>query len=357
MSDSEDESAAIERSTVDQELVKSANELLNSFEQAHRSDLALHLYSSYLLKNLLHRANDKKYPYELERFVRTQIRESWARWPDPRTVVDPQVNRLYEDDNYDDGQEFCPQPGEISSKAYVHAANMLRMELDSFWQHSLVQSSTKAGEALDVDKISMPRDLADHVMWKMDHFFNGLHDKVAAKNIIEIEQDQTSQQVTVSQRHNEKVKANNRTVLTYHDIIARGCEMGEDMEEIYVKSLELFNDIPSSFDKNLYKLPKQLLKSFRSTGPDRSSLSTMGRSRANYINLEKLLKDKRMLSNDRIHLKKITKKATEQNLSKKAFFSVQTANVYQKGTQGDDDGDSDSYGRDDCLVRIPRLNR
>ncbi|QLL34699.1 hypothetical protein HG536_0H00740 [Torulaspora globosa] len=357
MSDSEDDGAGSEGRPIDQEVVKTANELLDSLEQSHRSDLALHLYSSYLLKNLLYRANERKHGLEIDRFVRTHIRDNWTRWPDPRTVVDPQVNRLYEDDNYGERQDSELEPGEISAKALVHASNMLRMELDSFWQHSLAQSAAKAEVALDVDKMAMPKELSDHVMWKLDHFFNGIHNKIAARNKIEIQQAQSSQQLTVSQASNDKVKASNRTELTYHDIIARGCEMGEDMEEIYVKSLELFNDIPSSFDKSRYKLPKSVIRSFKSTAPSKSCLSAMKGSRDDYVALEKLLKDKRLLASDKIHLRKISKRSIDQNLSKKSFFSVQAAKSYEQEIHARDDPDIDSYTQEDCLVKIPRLNR
>ncbi|QLQ81817.1 hypothetical protein HG537_0G00710 [Torulaspora globosa] len=339
----------------DDEVVKTANELLNSLEQSHRTDLALHLYSSYLVKNLLYRANERKYGLEVDQFLKTCIGDGWTRWPDPRTVVDPQVDRLYEDDEYGSGIEV--ERGEISSRALVHAGDMLRMELDSFWQHCLAESARKADLALDVDRMAMPRELSDHVMWKLDHFFNGIHNKVAARNKIEIQQHQSSQKLTVSQASNDKVKANNRTKLTYHDFIARGCEMGEDMEEIYMKSLELFNDIPSSFDKSPYKLPKSVIKRFRSTESSNSCLSAMKRSRNDYISLERLLKDKRLLASDKTHLRKISKKTIEQNLSKKAFFSVQACKSYQLEMNDHDDSDIDSYNVEDCLVRIPRLNR
>lgn len=354
MSDSEDDGTGSERTPMDREVVETANELLDSLEQAHRSDLALHLYSSYLLKNLLYRANERKHGVEVEQFVKTHIGDNWTRWPDLRTVVDPQVSRLYEDDNYGEEQDGL-EPGEISARALAHAGDMLRMELDSFWQHNLADSATKAAVALDVDKIAMPRDLADHVMWKLDHFFNGMHNKIAARNKIEIQE--SSQQLTVSQTASEKVKANNRTELTFHDVIARGCEMGEDMEEIYVKSLELFNDIPSSFDKRPYKLPKAVIRSFKSAGTNKSCLSAMKNSRTDYVALEKLLKDKRLLAHDKTHLRKITKRSIEQNLSKKAFFSVQASKSYQLDMDGHDDSDVDSYTQEDCLVKIPRLNR
>lgn len=361
MSDSDEDGTSIEsKAVIDQEIVKSANELLDSLEQSHRTDLALHLYSSYLLKNLLYRANDRKYPLEVDQFVKTQIKDNWTRWPDPSTVVDPQINKLYEDDEDGDGDEKETelQPGEISSRALIHGADMLRIELNSYWQHCLAQSSIMAGEALDVDEMSMPKELSDHVMRKMDHFFDGIHNRVAAKNKIEIQQDQASQKLTVSQPNNDKVRANNFTELTYHDVITRGCEMGEDMEEIYVKSLELFNDIPSSFEKNRFKLPKSVIKRFKPRTNGKSSLDILKRSREEYYDLERLLKDKRLLASDKSRLKKITKRSIEQNLSKKAFFSVQSSKSYDEGTLGENGKlDDDSYGLEDCLVRIPRFDR
>lgn len=339
----------------DREVIKAANELLNSLEQSHRSDLTLHLYSSYLLKTLLRRANERKYGLEIDQFVKTQLRDDWTSWPDPKTVVNPQTDRLYEDFVAAAKQESSIEPGEISPRALNRSVDMLNVELDSYWQHCLAKSSATAGVALDVDRMSVPRHLTDHILGNLDHLFSGLHSKVAAKNKIEIQQDQSSQILTVSQTQHDKVKANKRVEFTYHDIIARGCEMGEDMVEIYMKSLELFNDIPSTFDKSQFKLPKSVLKSHRPLH-GHSGLEILGRSKDQYLELEKLLKDKRLSAKDKCQLKKVAKRSIEQNLGKRTFFNVQAYKSLEQESREDGE-DEDRYGLNDCLANIPRFNR
>lgn len=352
MSDDESEDQDTRRLTVaDRSVIDAANDLLKSLEQSHRADLPLHLYSSYLLKNLLNKANEKKHSYEIDQFIRTQIKDSWTSWPNPNTVIDPQSNMLYEDATESKQQTIIP--GEISPDALTHSTNMLELELDSYWQHCLAQSAAISGKTLDIDRMKMPHDLTNSIVGKLDRFFNGLHIKLAAKNKFEIQQDQHSHQLTVSQLKHEKVKANKRIELSYHDIIGRGCEMGEDMLEIYMKSLELYNDIPSKFKKSQFKLPKSVLKKYSPSKKGKSRKEILERSREPYLEVEKLLKDKRLTCMDKMEVRKLTRKGTEHTLNKKTFYQV-------KGYKSDDyyqHKNDSNYSIEDCLVKIPRKFR
>lgn len=352
MSDGESEDQDSRKLTVaDRSVIDAANDLLDSLEQSHRGDLPLHLYSSYLLKNLLSRANEKKHSFEIDQFIKTQIKDNWTSWPNPNTVIDPQSNILYEDATVSEQQTI--KPGEISPDALTHSTNMLKLELDSYWQHCLAQSALISGETLDIDRMQMPQDLTNHIIGKLDRFFNGLHIKVAAKNKFEIQQDQHSHQLTVSQLKHEKVKANKRIELSYRDIIGRGCEMGEDMLEIYMKSLELYNDIPSKFKKSQFKLPKSVLKKYGPPEKGKSSKDILERSREPFIEVEKLLKDKRLTSKDKMEIRKLTRKGIEHTLNKKTFYQV-------KGYKSDEpyEHKNDShYNIEDCLIKIPRKLR
>ncbi|GAV55947.1 hypothetical protein ZYGR_0AZ01190 [Zygosaccharomyces rouxii] len=352
MSSSEEESfeGSARIGTADKSIVDGANELLESLEQSHRADLALHLYSSYLLKNLLYRANEKKHPFEVDQFIKTQIKENWTNWPSSKTVIDPQTDKLYEDAIT---SNFTNEPGEISSNALRHSASMLRQELDSYWQRCLTQCASASEDTLDVDKMEMPSELAHNVIGKLDRFFEGLHNKIAKKNKIDLQQDSTSNQLTVSQPENEIIKGKRRVQLKYHDIISRGCEMGEDMTEIYMKSLELFNDIPGTVRKNQFKLPKTELKKYRPAKGGKSKIDIMRKTRENYLELEKLLKDKRLTAKDKMALKKLTRKKTELSLGKKNFYQVKG---YGLDDDSDEAGDPNSitYNVEDALIKIPR---
>lgn len=332
--------------SADKAVIDNANELLDSLEQAHRSDLALHLYSSYLLKTFLYRANEKKHPYEVDQFIRTQIKDNWTSWPSSKTVIHPQTDKLYEDFVITNQTR---QPGEISLNALRSSAAMLEQELDAYWQHCLATCATESGNTLDVDKMNMPTDLAHSVISKLDKFFEGLHNKVAKKNKIELQQD-GSHQLIVSQPQNEVVKVKTHVELKYHDIITRGCEMGQDMTDIYMKSLELYNDIPASIEKTQFKLPKAELKKYRPIKDGKSNIDVMKKTRENYLSFEKLMKDKRLTARDKLELKKLIKKKMELSLSKKSFFEVKGYHL-----EDDDNSESDtSYTANDALIKIPR---
>lgn len=348
MSSSEDESfeGSARIGNADKSVIDTANELLESLEQSHRADLTLHLYSSYLLKNLLYRSNEKKYPFEIDQFIRTQIKDNWTSWPSTKTVIDPQIDKLYEDAI---ASNSTNEPGEISPNALKHSSSMLGQELDSYWQRCLKQCASMSENMLDVDKMEMPPELTQNVIGKLDRFFEGLHHRVARKNKIELQQGGNPSQLTVSQPESETINGKRRVQLKYHDIVSRGCEMGEDMTEIYMKSLELFNDIPATIKKNQFKLPKNELKKYRSAKGSKSKIELMKNARENYMELEKLLKDKRLTAKDKMDLKKLTRKKIELALSKKTFFQVKGY-----GLDDNDTSNADIYGADDALIKIPR---
>ncbi|CDH08522.1 related to RNA polymerase I-specific transcription initiation factor RRN9 [Zygosaccharomyces bailii] len=336
---------------VDRTVIETANELLESLEQAHRADLALHLYSAYLLKNFLSRANEKKYPFEIDQFIRTQIKDNWTSWPSVKTVIDPQTDKVYEDSI---AINQLSEPGEISPNALQHSAAMLEQELDGYWQHCLATCSMRSTHMLDVDKMSMPTGLAQEVISKLDNFFEGLNNKVAKKNKIELQQGD-SNQLIVSQPQHEIIKSKKSIELKYYDIITRGCEMGQDMREIYMKSLELYNDIPANFKKGQFKLPKAELKKYRLAKDGKSNISVMKKTRENYLELDKLMKDKRLTAKDKLELKRLTRKKTEFLLSKKTFFEVKGYGIENGGNYENDEIDN-KYAVDDALIKIPRKN-
>lgn len=359
MSKPSDNNPQPERTNViDKNIIATANELLDSLEQSHRSDLTLHLYSTFLLKQLLYKANEKKNWFETDQFIRTQIKNNWTSWPTTRTVVDPETNLLFEDDDTASQEENGHEneggkvqdrtrlkQGEISPHALIHATNMLKLELNGFWQHHLAQSASMSKDTLDIDKMTVPQKVTDDIINKLDHFFNGLHNKVAIKNKIDIQQDQATRNVTISQLQNDKVHVKKAPVLTYHDIIGQGCEMGEDMVEIYMKSLELYNDIPATLDKSQFKLPKSLLKKYRPAKKGKVGVKVLKKSRETFLEMNKLLRDKRLSAQDKILLRKLSKRSDENAMSKKTFFKVKS---YQT-----EESIKDNYNLDDCLAKIP----
>ncbi|EHN00756.1 Rrn9p [Saccharomyces cerevisiae x Saccharomyces kudriavzevii VIN7] len=328
--------------TADKGTLKAANELLDSLEHSHRGDLSLHLYSAYLLKKLLYRANERKHFYEVNQFVKTQIKDNWTSWPSPNTIIDPRTDRLYED--IPEGIESVSiPPGEVSDRALIHASDMMTVELGAQWQKCLSKSAFEHDVTLDVDELNIPIEISQNILVKLDSLFEGLHDRIAKENEFDVRQDTHSNNINVSQIDDEPIQANRRIKFTYHDIISRGCEMNEDMTEIYMKSLELFNDIPEKFKRSKFKLSKRIMKKYNQPKKTSSYLKELlSKTREEYIPVEKLLKDKRLTSKDKSKLQRLNREETEDALNKRTFFQV-------KGYSVDEDEISD-YDLDDCLI-------
>ena len=317
-------------------MIESANEILDSLEHVHRTDLALHLYSSFLLKKLLYRANDKKHFFEINQYVRSQIKDNWVSWPNPNAVVDPQTDRIYEDlvflDNSNLGEPRNVAPNEVSKKALHHANAMLHLELSSHWQHLLSKSSKKSGLPLDIDNIAMPGEVSTVILNKLDHLFAGLHQKVAKKNKVIVRKEKTpnntgSDTLSEVQIQNGITKVNRKIKLSYHNIIERGYEMQENIDNIYMKSLELFNDVPSTFKKHPFKVPKKVLKKYRNSRKgEKASLSRLSQMKDEYVLLRSAISDTNIPTEQRDKLRQLYRKQTEMGLSQKTFYEVRGYN-------------------------------
>ncbi|CCK72117.1 Rrn9p KNAG_0J00340 [Huiozyma naganishii CBS 8797] len=321
-----------------QQTIDSAHELLTTLEYAHRNDLPLHLYSSFLLKKLLCRANERKHAYEVNKFIQHNIKDSWVSWPNENTAINPQTDTIYEDTPTKRGGSNQPagavvddpiRPGEVSERALRHAARLLNIEMNAVWQQGLSRSARIAGTSLDVDKCEMPVELSSRVIGKLDHLFAGLNHKIAQKNKISISNDPEAPVRHISdleavQERDDTTRVNQDTKLTYHDIIERACEMNEDMKDIYMKSLELYHDIPKQYRKQQFKLPKKVLKHFRykhdRTPHLRAMCDTM--KDKEYVPIKRLLNDASLNTEERTLLKTFQSNDVEHNLNKKSFLLI-----------------------------------
>ncbi|CAR21970.1 Rrn9p [Lachancea thermotolerans CBS 6340] len=339
---------------VEREVLKEANELLESLEHTHRGDLALHLYSTHLLKSVLKAANRKKFALETNTFIKTQIKDNWTSWPNPSTVIDPRTNSLFEDDVMHQGASRSLETGEISPAGLEHASSMVRAELNAVWQRSLAAMSSNAGITLDVDKMDVPPAIAHSIMDKMDLFFKGLHTTVAAPNKLKLSQLANSSQLQISeaQKTRDPVSMNRKIKLDYRDIIIRGCQMQEDMYEIYMKSLELYRDIPSKYRKEEFKLPKRELRKYssRSRRVTEGSLIRKHDSRAGFVNAGKLLKQSGLDFETRTKLRLLLQKEADRSKDRKTFLWVKG---YRK-EQDEESGKDQDYSVDDLYVPLRR---
>ncbi|CCE62619.1 hypothetical protein TPHA_0C04690 [Tetrapisispora phaffii CBS 4417] len=334
-------------------IFESAKEILETLEHTQRTDLALHLYSSYLLRTLLYKANEKRHIAEIDLLYTTQVKENWVSWPNSNTIIDPKTDKLYEDDIgkktqiYDDiivdkGQiltqnmkkeqiedinlNFDVLPGEVSTNALIHGSHMMERELDAYWQKIISESAISNNDYLDIDTMNIPSTISDHILSKLDLFFEGLHNQVAQQTSINIKQSIDDGHIVISQPDKvAEIKENKHIELDFHDVILRSCDMGENMQEIYMKCLQLFNDIPKTFDKQHFKLPKHYLKKF-SPAPKKHNLEVeeaIKNSRKDFIAIEDVLKKTTIKSKQKAKLAFKNRKNTELNINKKVFYKIQ----------------------------------
>lgn len=348
----------------DRSIIDTANELLNTLEQSHRADLALHLYSTHLLKTLLRNANRKKSLLETGVFIKTQIKDNWTSWPNPYTVIDPQTNKLFEDDECtenisgrsDDKKDGSSplETGDISVKGLEHACHMLKLELGSVWQRSLIESSSLAKETLDIDKMSIPDEVSTVILGKLDHFFEGLHTQAAKLTKIDLTQSTDSSQLTLTENNKSAMKVNKKIRFDYRDIIARGCQMGEDMTDIYIKSLGLYKEVPTQFKKSDFRLPKQELNKYKAKQKVVQKKNKLNKSyREDYVEVGKLANDRHMSFKSKKYLRLARDSSKELSLDKKTFFMVKGYGVDDSSGE-ESEGQAHDYTIEDCLMRIPR---
>ncbi|CEP62857.1 Rrn9p LALA0_S06e05424g [Lachancea lanzarotensis] len=337
-----------------QEVLSEANELLDALEHTHRNDLALHLYSTFLLKSVLKAANRKKYGLETNTFIKTQIKDNWTSWPNPSTVIDPKIDTIFEDVN--GSRPTNPDatiPGNISPDELQHGAKMVHGELNAVWQQSLTKMASENGVVLDIDKMEIPQGITMAVLSKMDHFFKGIHTNIASMNKLVVTQTSGTSQLKVTEHQpNEKPLDMNRKIkLDYHDVIMRGCQMGEEMYDVYMKGLELFSDIPSKYRNQEFKLPQEEITKYtskkRETNQEKPKTAN---KKAGYIMAETLLHRNTLSFENRLKLRSILNKHQDRSLDEKTYLHLEN---FVNARLIDRDQDI-NLSLNDCLVPIRR---
>lgn len=326
-----------QRSKVDRKLIKTANELLNDLEHEHRNDLTLHLYSTYLLKKLILDQNSKKYLHESNEFVKKQIKDNWTFWPNNDVVLDPQIDKVYQDlydvdlnndtiinnpvhtDNIHTKNQVEMKNGEVSENALKKSLEMLKIEMQAIWERSINKVAHKESITLNLDHMKITNDATFHVMDKLEQLFQGLNIKMAQRNAITVSADpqgnlQLKQIENIDQNKLIKGKEFN---IRYNDIIQRACEIDDNLQDIFMKSLKLYNDIPSTYPKKLFKLPSKVLKKYRYAKKHSGKIFKPSVSENVSLLSETLVKK------DRKWLKIETNEFFEKQLSKLTFLNVQ----------------------------------
>lgn len=322
----------------DRKLIKTAHDVLYDLELEHRNDLTLHLYSTYLLKKLILDQNGKKHLHESNEFIKKQIKDSWTRWPNHEVVLDPQIDKIYQD-LYDPNltndsfvaehnkidqikNNVSIKPREVSEKALKHSLEMFKIELQAIWDRSINKISKAEKISLNLDHMEIPKDATFYVMDKLEQLFQGLNIKMAQRNDITVVSDKNGA-LKLRQLDNiykEKLIKGKEFNIRYNDILQRACEIDDNLQDIFMKSLKLYNDIPTTYPKNMYKLPSKVLKKYRYA--KKHSGKIFKPVHGEYISLlsESLMKK------DRKWLKVETSEFFEKQLSKMTFLNVQGLN-------------------------------
>ncbi|CCH59156.1 hypothetical protein TBLA_0B03150 [Henningerozyma blattae CBS 6284] len=274
-------------------LIKEANEILNLFETNHQTDLATHLYSTFLLKNLLRRSNRKKYPQEIDAYIKSNIKDSWTSWPNKKNIIDPMTDSVYQDHllverpfknaflkpNIQDIKSTNSSSDEqlpmkhVSVEALEHGKDMLALELNSWWQKLILKNSSKHITSPDINLLNIPDDINSRIFDKLDKLFENLNNNFVISrkknsyenpvrqyldklNTLDVIQNNTLKKIENDYLRKSSLGkslsyANNAPMnITFQDIINMGCQMNEDMTNIYKKSLKLYQDLPIEFKKN-----------------------------------------------------------------------------------------------------------
>ena len=236
------------RSTKIKNEIQDYLEIIDTLEHEHRSDLFLHLYSMFLLKKMIRRANEKKFPLETESFIDRHLNDDMVKWPDRLSVIDPTVDKLYEDDPpkvmenkrldeivrirrlihnstevdpidirnnipIDISTEEQLTPGEVSERALRHATNMMNIELNALWGQKLKQSAQKANINFDINEMTIPLEICSNILQKLDHIMKGLHLKRAERNDIDLENIEVEEEEGEEEKNQqEEIEENNDNV-------------------------------------------------------------------------------------------------------------------------------------------------
>lgn len=321
-------------------MLNGAEEVLDSLETEHRHDLAIHLYSTHLLKELLWRANGKRHPYEVDQVLRTQLKDNWTSWPGTHARRPPI--------DYEEGGE-----SHRDSNPLTDSIHSMQLEFNALWQRMYRQSQLKEKKEsgqnsleLDVDFLDMPKQWQGDLLDRLDLLFEGLHYKMAVKNATQID---GKANFSLSE-DNGQVKHNRRIQMDYHDILARACEVHPDVryDDVYMKSLELYNDIPHQLKKHKFKLPKQMLEKYEMQQSETTDLNNpddvLQKSREPYWLLEKLVRDKRFTAAQKMHWKALYRKSNIRNQNLKLISEI----------QGPPSLGYEELSADDFLIKIPR---
>lgn len=328
-------------------------ELLRSLEDEQRHDLTLHLYSAYLLKFLIRKSNRKKKALEAEIFIKTLIKENWTSWPSLSAIINPQTDKIYEDHVFDYSNELLGN-NQVSENKLNHATNMMGEEINAIWVYLLKKkmnsSLTRSTLCLDIDLINISNDIVNNILLKLDSLLEGLQTRVVQPKNLELSTKPHSSTLTLINGNDSSLKTiemNRKMKLNYKDIIMRGCEMGFDMSELYIKSLELFEEIPSNFQEKQYRLPKEVCEKFIPRNISLSEKRMVTEYQKEFFELEKLIKDRNMSADIKRDLR-LMKLKNEFSRDKQMFMMVNERN--RQRHKNDNYHQDSEYGIEDCLV-------
>lgn len=360
---SQEESLSI--SSSNKKIIHDAQEILNFIETTHQNDLSVHLYSAYLLKKMLIRANKKRYHYETNQFIKKNIKESWTRWPNKHTIINPAFDQIYTDpslrktipietsSNDTEDPDPTAHGGIINEQCLHHGEDIMKSEMESHYQRllkkSLISSSNNdSHKMLDLESIELPQDISTFIFGKLIGLLEVLHTNATDITKVDLEQDPNSLKIRVVDTEKKPVKICNpgKFKIDYTDILSVASQMEVNTSNIQKKCEKLFYAIPNSFRRKLFKLDETTFEKYEISQSTLSLDNNFLKSNDAVVRLEHLLHHRK--TNKKV--KKILFLLSENDKEKSKEMKLNSLKKLNSELKP-----KNSLSKDDYLIKIPKI--
>ncbi|KAL6942638.1 hypothetical protein ACO0QE_003822 [Hanseniaspora vineae] len=249
---------AQESNTSDQNVTtEQARELVKYFETTHRRDLAYHLYSLHLLKQVLLRNNTNN--ASVEKFVHRRLPKSLSAWPRPETLIKPCTDEYYFSDNTTDK---LPSPG----------VSMMNLELQALFERKVREKYSLRGSFASAETLKLPEHLRNSIYTKLNDLLGSLQlqrlSLKFSKSKIALDSDPDMNAARVNLKRNYKTR---HRLISYEDILNKVQCTEESFDKLTKKSNHFFAHL-NTHDKAFFK--SKVFKISKPMKTDKQALKT-----------------------------------------------------------------------------------
>lgn len=215
-----------------------AHELLKYFETTHRRDLAYHLYSLYLMKQVLLKNNTNN--VSIEDFVFRRLPKSLSSWPRPAILIKPRTDEYYFRDR---------TIGELPSPG----VSMMNLEIQALFEKKVREKYSLRGAFASAESLALPEHLQNSIYTRLNDLLSALQLQQLslkfAKNKITPGFESELNVPNVNLKQNYKSR---RHLISYKDILNKVQCTEESFDELIQKSSHFFTHL-NTFDKAFFK--------------------------------------------------------------------------------------------------------